>query len=118
MIDSIGQEIIVGIILAVGSKIASNFWNAFKLQVQNDKIKTRNNKSKRLIKTQFYAYLPVGIICLIAAPVIQNKLFQFYAWMFAFIGFLGAWGAFDESIANWENKINDSDNKDSDDKTN
>lgn len=113
--DSISQEIIVGIIMAIGTKIASNFWNAFKLQVQNDK--TKKSKSKKLIKMQFYAYLPVGIVCLLSAPVIPNKTLQFYSWVFAFIGFLGAWGAFDASLASWETYSGNSNENNSDDKT-
>lgn len=106
MMDSIGQEIIVGIILAVGSKLASNFWNAFKLQVQNEKDK-KVIKSKSYIKTQFYAYLPLGILCLIAAPHIEDRWYQYFAWVFAFIGFLGVWNAFDSSLSNWEEKVYD-----------
>lgn len=116
LVNSLIQEIIVGIVLTIGSKLLLKLWVIVKENFIIYPINTNMKKNKESIRAQFYIFIVVGILCLIALPSLSGVA-KFFSGLFSFTGFLGTWVAFDEAFRHWDNDVNESVDNNSDDKS-
>jgi len=116
MNNSFVQQILVGAVITIGSKLLLKLWELIKenFLIYPVNSKTQNPKN---VKAQFYIFFAIGILCLILLPFFKGTA-EFYSGLFSFTGFFGVWRAFNSSMKCWENNVDNPINKKPNNKSN